>query len=99
MLFSTERARQIGRHVPDEFFKFIFLNENVGISIEISLIFFPQGPINNNSALVEIMPIRRRAIIWANDGPAYWRLYASLGLNELIVQSPQPYLLIFAWRN
>ena len=47
--------------------------------------FFPQGPLNNNSALVEIMPIRRRAIIWVNDGPAYWRLYASLGLNELIV--------------
>ena len=27
-------------------------------------------------------PGRRQAIIWANGGLAYWRMYASLGLNE-----------------
>ena len=30
------------------------------------------------------MPNRRQAIIWINDGPGYRRIYASLGLSELI---------------
>ena len=29
------------------------------------------------------MPIRWHAIIWANDGLAYWHIYAPLSLNEL----------------
>ena len=29
------------------------------------------------------MPIRRQAIIWTNDGLDWWRIYASLHLNEL----------------
>ena len=33
-------------------FKCIFLNENVGISIKISLKFVPKGPINDITALV-----------------------------------------------
>ena len=28
-------------------------------------------------------PNRREAIIWTNDGIVHWRIYASLGLNEL----------------
>ena len=36
-------------------FKCIFLNENVLISINISLKFVPKGPINNNPALVQLM--------------------------------------------
>ena len=28
-------------------------------------------------------PTRRQAIIWNNDGLAYWRIYASLGIDEL----------------
>ena len=35
------RPRQNGRHFPDDFFKGIFLNENVRISIKISLKFVP----------------------------------------------------------
>ena len=31
----------------DNIFKWIFLNENVSISIKISLKFVPKGPINN----------------------------------------------------
>ena len=27
--------------------------------------------------------VRHCAIIWTNDGLVYWRIYASLGLNEL----------------
>ena len=36
-------------------FKHIFLNENVWISIEISLKFAPRDPIDNTSALVQVM--------------------------------------------
>ena len=36
----------------DMMFKCIFLNENIWISINISLKFVPKGPINNIPALV-----------------------------------------------
>ena len=62
------RPRQNGRHFPDDIFKCIFLNDNVKISIQISLKFVPKGPINNIPALVQIMAWRRQAIIWTNDG-------------------------------
>ena len=48
--FNTLRPRQDGRHLPDDIFKCIFLNENVKISIKISLKFVPKGPINNIQA-------------------------------------------------
>ena len=57
--FNTLRPRQNGRHFPDDIFKCIFLNENVWISIKISLNFVPKDPINNISALVQIMAWRR----------------------------------------
>ena len=38
-IFNTLRPRQNGRHFPDDIFKSIFLNENVWISIKISLKF------------------------------------------------------------
>ena len=69
--FNTLRPRQNGRQFPDDTFKRIFLNENVRISIKISLIFVPKGPINNNPALVsdnDLAPVRRQAIIWTNAG-------------------------------
>ena len=53
------RPRQNGRHFADDTFKHIFLNENVRISIKISLKFVPKGPINNIPALVQIMAWRR----------------------------------------
>ena len=56
---NTLRPRQNGRHFADDTFKRIFLNENVGISIKISLKFVPKGPINNIPALVQIMGWRR----------------------------------------
>ena len=52
---NTLRPRQNGRRFVDDTFKRIFLNENVIISIKISLKFVPKGPINNNPALVQIM--------------------------------------------
>ena len=56
---NTLRPRQHGRHFADDTFKRIFLNENVIISIKISLKFVPDGPINNIPALVQIMAWRR----------------------------------------
>ena len=57
--FNTLRPRQNGRHFADDTFKNIFLNENVTISIKISLKFIPKGPINNIAPLVQIMAWRR----------------------------------------
>ena len=51
---NTLRPDQNGRHFPDDIFKCIFLNENVWISINITLKFVPSGPINNIPALVQI---------------------------------------------
>ena len=31
-----------------------------------------------------LVPNRRQAIIWTNDGLGWWRIYASFNLNELI---------------
>ena len=57
-MFNTLRPRQNGHHFPDDVFKCIFLNQNVLISIKISLKFVPKGPINNIPALVQIMAWR-----------------------------------------
>ena len=45
--------------LADDIIKRIFLNENVGILIEVSLEFVPKGPIDNKSALVQVMACRR----------------------------------------
>ena len=58
-MFNTLRPRQNGRLFADDTFKRIFLNENIRISIKISLKFVPKGLINNISALVLIMAWRR----------------------------------------
>ena len=57
--YNTLWPRRNGRHFPDNIFKCISLNENVWISINISLQFVPKGPINNIPALVQIMAWRR----------------------------------------
>ena len=49
---KTLRPRQNGRHFPDDILKCIFLNENVLISIKISLKFVPKGQIDNIPSLV-----------------------------------------------
>ena len=59
MLLNSLRPKQNGRHVADDIFKRIFLNENIIILSWISLKFVPKGPINNIPALVGIMAWRR----------------------------------------
>ena len=64
ILLNTLRLRQNHRHFADDIFKCIFLNEDICISIDISLKFVPGGQINN-PALVRIMSCR---VFRANDG-------------------------------
>ena len=92
---NTLRPRRNGRHFPDGIFRWIFLNENVWISINISLKFVPRGPISNIPSLVQVMAWRR-----PGDKPLsepmmvrYRSIYASLGLNELTV--PKEYVCYF----
>ena len=56
---NTLRPRQNGRHFPDDIFEWIFWNENVWISINISLKFVPRGPMNNIPTLLRVMAWRR----------------------------------------
>ena len=69
---NTLRPRQNGRHFPDYIFKCIFLNENVWLSLKISLKFVAEGPINNIPALVQKMA---------------WRLPGDKPLSEAMVGS------------
>ena len=79
---NSLRPRRNRRYNADDIFK-CFLN--VWIPTKISLKFVPKGPINNITALVQIW-------LGAVQAPShylnqwwlvYWRIYASLGLNEL----------------
>ena len=67
---------------PDDIFKCIFLNENIGMLLKFSLKFVPKVPIDNIPALVQIMAWRwagdRQAILWNNADPIHWRIYAAL---------------------
>ena len=48
--------------------------------------FCSQGFNKQYSSIVSdngLAPTRRQSIIWTNDGLVYWRIYASLGLNDL----------------
>ena len=83
---DTLRPRQNGHHFPDDIFKCIFLNENVWISIRISLKFAPEVPINNKPALIQIMawrltgakPLSEPMMAYFTD--AYMRHSASMNL-------------------
>ena len=75
--------RQNGCHFADDNFKRIFSNENVRISIKISLKFVPRGPINNNPSLVQIMAWRR-----SGDNPLSEPVMESL-LAHICVTRPQ----------
>ena len=57
--FNTLRPRRNEQHFADDIFKRIFFNENVWISIKISLKFVPKGPVNSIPALIQILAWRR----------------------------------------
>ena len=49
---NSSPAGQNGRHFEDDVFGCIFVNDKFCFLIKISLKFVPNGPIDNNSALV-----------------------------------------------
>ena len=86
--FNTLGPRQNGCRFADDIFKCIFLDENVSISIDISLKYVPKCPINNIPALVQIMAWRRpgdKSLPEPMLVGSLTHIYASLGLNELMV--------------
>ena len=56
---KTLRLRQNGRHLLDDIFKCLFLNENVSVAIKIVLGFVAEGPINSIPELFQVMAWRR----------------------------------------
>ena len=80
---NTLRPRKNGRRFADDTFKRIFLNENVRISIKIFLKFVPNGPMNNNPVLVQIMAWRR-----SDDKPLSEPMMVNL-LTHICVTLPQ----------
>ena len=83
MIFNTLRPRRNEQHFADDIFKRIFFDENVWISIKISLKFVPKGPINNIPALVQIMAWRR-----SDDKPLSEPMMVTL-LMHICVTRPQ----------
>ena len=81
--FNTLRPKQNCRNFPDDIFKCIFFNENIRISIEMSLKFVPVVPINNTPALVQILAWRQ-----AGDKSLSKPMMVSL-LTHLWVTLPQ----------
>ena len=77
----------------DAIFKCIFFNENVWISIKISLEFVLKGPIDSNPALVQIMawcrigdkPLSEPMMDYVSD--AYMRHLASIETNPYLSHS------------
>ena len=85
----TLRPQPNGRHFADNMLKCIFVNGNMRMSIQISLKFVPNDPINNKTGLVQIMAWCRagdKPLIWNHNGLVCWRMYASLGHDEIIMR-------------
>ena len=76
--------RENGRPFPDDIFKCIFVNENVWISITISLKFVLNGPINNIPAMVQIMAWHRATDKPLSESMTVRLLMHTFGLNELM---------------
>ena len=89
LVISTLRPRWNEPHFADDTFKRIFFNENVWISIKISLKFVPKGPINNIPALVQIMAWRR-----SGDKPLSEPMLDSLPTHICVTQKRH-----FLWGN
>ena len=71
--------------LADNIFKCNSLNENLWILNKISLKYVPYGLIDNGSTGSDdgLVLNRWQSIISSNVGKLYWRIYMSIGLNEL----------------
>ena len=63
--FKLPSPGQNGHHFEDNIFRHISLKESVTISIQMSLKFAPEGPINSKSSLVQ-------AMAWCQTGDKPW---------------------------
>ena len=89
-VLNTLRPRQNGRHFAEDTFKRIFFNENVWISIKISLTYVPKGPIYNIPALVQIMAWRR-----PGDKPLFEPMMDSLPTHICVTQ--RQWVKVWCW--
>ena len=80
---NTLRLRQNGRHFAADIFKYNFVNENVWISLKISLKFVHKALINNIPGLIQMM-----AWCWPGDMPLSEPMMVSLLMN-LCIAWPQ----------
>ena len=80
---NTLRSRQYDRRFADDIFKCIFLNEDIWISINISMKFVPKDPIDNIPILFQTMAWRR-----PGDKPLSEPMVVSL-LMHICVTRPQ----------
>ena len=79
---NTLGPRQNIRRFPDDIFKCIFLNENVWISINISFLRV-QSTIFHHWFRLWLGAVQATSHYLNQWWLVYWRIYASLGLNEL----------------
>ena len=101
-ILNTLRPRQNSSHFAAYILKCILFNQKVRISIEMPVKFVPKGShYNNKPSLLQIIAHNRRQIITRTiDGLSYWRIYASLGLNEWMEHTfPNPEMAVIphAW--
>ena len=93
VLLNALGPRQNGCHFADDFFKCIFLNGNVWISLK----FVPNVRINN-IALAQIMAWRQATSHYLNQWWLnYRRIYSSFGFNETTVVRFHGETLFFIW--
>ena len=88
---NTLRAGQNGSHFTDDILKCIFFDENVWISIKISLKFVFRCAINNIPALVQIMAWR-----WLGDKPLSEPMVVN-SLMHICVIRPQGVHSTLSW--
>ena len=103
VVVNTLRLKQNGRHFADVIFTHIFLNEKVTFLLWFSLKFVLKGPINDKSALVQIMarcwlghkPKSEPIMVYLTD--AYMRYLASIKsvFNQLFMDMCGPLSHIF----
>ena len=72
-----------------------FMNEKFWILISISLKFVPKGPIDSIGSGDGLAPSRQQAIIWTNDDPVRWRIYAAVVGDELISDQCQCFCHVY----
>ena len=83
---NTLRPRQNGRHFADDIFNCIFANENIQISIKISLKFIPKGLIDNIPALNQLV----QTMAWHQPGnKPLWEPTMDSLLTHICITRPQ----------